>query len=188
MADADRLTLSLSSGGDVVIKLRPDLAPGHVAADHRTRQQRLLRRRRVPPGDPGLHGAGRRSDRHRHQRVGPAQPQGRIQPRTARSRHRFDGAHPESGQRQQPVLHLLRRRRASSTANTRCGARSRAAWSMSTRCPSASRRASRARSSRRRYPGLKKVALVTGASAGLGVEFARQLVEARAPAGARGAP
>ena len=30
MADGDRLTLSLSSGGDVVIKLRPDLAPGHV--------------------------------------------------------------------------------------------------------------------------------------------------------------
>ena len=27
MADADRLTLSLSTGGDVVIKLRPDLAP-----------------------------------------------------------------------------------------------------------------------------------------------------------------
>ena len=30
MADAERLTFSLSSGGDVVIKLRPDLAPGHV--------------------------------------------------------------------------------------------------------------------------------------------------------------
>ena len=30
MADADRLTFNLSSGGDVVIKLRPDLAPGHV--------------------------------------------------------------------------------------------------------------------------------------------------------------
>jgi peptidylprolyl isomerase len=30
MADADRLTLKLSSGGDVVIKLRQDLAPGHV--------------------------------------------------------------------------------------------------------------------------------------------------------------
>ena len=27
---ADTLTLSLSTGGDVVIKLRPDLAPGHV--------------------------------------------------------------------------------------------------------------------------------------------------------------
>ena len=31
MADADRLTLSLSTGGDVVIKLRADLAPNHVA-------------------------------------------------------------------------------------------------------------------------------------------------------------
>ena len=30
MADGERLTLSLSSGGDVVIKLSPDLAPGHV--------------------------------------------------------------------------------------------------------------------------------------------------------------
>ena len=31
MADAAQtLTLTLSSGGDVVIKLRPDLAPGHV--------------------------------------------------------------------------------------------------------------------------------------------------------------
>jgi peptidylprolyl isomerase len=30
MADADRLTLSLSTGGNVVIKLRADLAPDHV--------------------------------------------------------------------------------------------------------------------------------------------------------------
>ena len=30
MADANRLTFNLSTGGDVVIKLRPDLAPGHV--------------------------------------------------------------------------------------------------------------------------------------------------------------
>jgi len=30
MANGDRLTLNLSTGGDVVIKLRPDLAPGHV--------------------------------------------------------------------------------------------------------------------------------------------------------------
>ena len=30
MAEANTLTLTLSSGGDVVIKLRPDLAPGHV--------------------------------------------------------------------------------------------------------------------------------------------------------------
>ena len=30
MADAQTLTLTLDSGGDVVIRLRPDLAPGHV--------------------------------------------------------------------------------------------------------------------------------------------------------------
>ena len=30
MADAKTLTLTLSTGGDVVIRLRPDLAPGHV--------------------------------------------------------------------------------------------------------------------------------------------------------------
>ncbi len=30
MADAETLTLTLSSGGDVVIRLRPDVAPGHV--------------------------------------------------------------------------------------------------------------------------------------------------------------
>jgi len=30
MADDARLTFTLSTGGDVVIKLRPDLAPGHV--------------------------------------------------------------------------------------------------------------------------------------------------------------
>jgi len=30
MADATTLTLTLSTGGDVVIRLRPDLAPGHV--------------------------------------------------------------------------------------------------------------------------------------------------------------
>ena len=30
MAEAERLTFTLSSGGDVVIRLRPDLAPGHV--------------------------------------------------------------------------------------------------------------------------------------------------------------
>jgi peptidylprolyl isomerase len=30
MADYERLNLSLSSGGDVVIKFRPDIAPAHV--------------------------------------------------------------------------------------------------------------------------------------------------------------
>ena len=30
MAEAETLTLTLSTGGDVVIRLRPDVAPGHV--------------------------------------------------------------------------------------------------------------------------------------------------------------
>ena len=30
MTDADRLHLQLSTGGEVVIRLRPDLAPNHV--------------------------------------------------------------------------------------------------------------------------------------------------------------
>ena len=46
---------------------------------------------------------------------------------------------------------------------------------MSTRCRSASRRPTRARSSKPRSPNGRTVALITGASAGLGVEFARQL-------------
>ena len=78
MADADRLTFTLSSGGDVVIKLRPDLAPGHVERITELATRRLLRRGDVPPRHPRLHGPGRRSDRHRHERLRQAQPQGRV--------------------------------------------------------------------------------------------------------------
>ena len=157
MADGDRLTFNLSTGGDVVIKLRPDLAPGHVAAHHRARQQRLLRRRGVPPRDPRLHGPGRRPD------AAPA-PAARDLPNLkaefSSEPHvrgsRLDGAHVRPGQRQQPVLHRASTTPASSTASTPSGARSRAAWNMSTRSPSASRRASPARSSRRRCPELEE--------------------------------
>ncbi len=45
MADADTLTFNLSTGGDVVIKLRPDLAPGHVERITEPGQGRFLRRR-----------------------------------------------------------------------------------------------------------------------------------------------
>ncbi|KAI6170554.1 Peptidyl-prolyl cis-trans isomerase [Aphelenchoides bicaudatus] len=38
-------------------------------AHHEPRERRLLRRRRFPPRDPRFHGAGRRSDGHRHGRV-----------------------------------------------------------------------------------------------------------------------
>ena len=85
MADANTLTLTLSSGGDVVIKLRPDLAPGHVERITDAGPRRLLRRRRVPPRHPRLHGAGRRPDRHRHGRQQASRPQGRVQQRAATS-------------------------------------------------------------------------------------------------------
>ena len=80
MADTpETLTLTLSTAAATSsIKLRPDLAPRPCRADRRARQRRLLRRRRVPPRHPRLHGAGRRSDRHRHARLGQAQPAGRI--------------------------------------------------------------------------------------------------------------
>ena len=56
--------------GRVVIEMRPDLAPDHVA------QIKALARRgfydgvAVSPGHRRLHGADRRPDRHRHRRLG----------------------------------------------------------------------------------------------------------------------
>ncbi len=54
--------------GRVVIQLLPDLAPKHVERVKHAGPQGLLRRHAVPPRDRGLHGAGRRPDRHRHGR------------------------------------------------------------------------------------------------------------------------
>ena len=48
--------------------------------------------------------------RHRHRRLEISKPAGRVQRRAACARHRLDGARAEPEQRQQPVLHLLRRR------------------------------------------------------------------------------
>ena len=112
MADADRLTFTLSTGGDVVIKLRPDLAPGHVERITELASSGFYDGVAVPPRDPRLHGPGRRPDRHRHQRLGPAQPQGRIlaASRTSAAPCSMARTH-DPEQRQQPVLHLLRRRR-----------------------------------------------------------------------------
>ena len=63
MADDDRLVLNLSSGGDVVIKLRPDLAPEHVERISReTENSGFYDDVEVPSRDPGLHGPGRRPE------------------------------------------------------------------------------------------------------------------------------
>ena len=61
-------------------------------AHHRARQQRLLRRRRVPPRDPRLHGAGRRSDRHRHHGSDLPNLKAEFSARAAQARRRLDGA------------------------------------------------------------------------------------------------
>jgi len=85
MADNDRLVFNLSSGGDVVIKLRPDLAPGHVERIKSLTESGfydgVLFHRVIP-----VHGAGRRPDRPRHRRLRTPGPQGRVQQRAARPR------------------------------------------------------------------------------------------------------
>ena len=74
-ADVDfkgsKLTWKLETNvGDITIRLMPDVAPMHVTSFDLPDAPRLLRRPDVPPRDPGLHGAGRRSARRRHRRPG----------------------------------------------------------------------------------------------------------------------
>ena len=111
MADADRLTLSLSTGGDVVIKLRPDLAPGHVERITELANSGFYDDVVFHRVIPGFMAQGGDPTGTGYQWLGSAQPQGGILQRAARPRGRVDGAHAEPRQRQQPVLHLLRRRR-----------------------------------------------------------------------------
>ena len=152
MADANTLTLTLSSGGDVVIKLRPDLAPGHVERIADLAKEgfydgvvfhRVIPGFMAQGGDPTGTGMG-----------GSKLPdlKAEFNERAARPRHLLDGARPEPRTAPTASSSSASTTRASSTTNIPSGARSRAAWSMSMRCPSASRRASRARSSRRRSP------------------------------------
>ena len=152
MADADKLTFNLSTGGDVVIKLRPDLAPGHVQRITDLAKEgfydgvvfhRVIPGFMAQGGDPTGSGMG-----------GSQLPDLKAE---------FSGARTSAA----PARWRARRTRtaptassssasttpASSTINIPSGARSRAAWSMSMPSRSASRRASRARSSRRRSAG-----------------------------------
>ena len=183
MADElNTLVLNLDSGGDVVIKLRPDLAPGHVERITELASEgfydgvvfhRVIPGFMAQGGDPTGTGMG-----------GSDKPdlKAEFSARAARPRHLLDGALAEPEQRQQPVLHLLRRRPLPRQPVHGLGRGRRAAWSMSTRCPRASRRASPGKIVKACAEGLKSRVserapgspLITGASAGLGVEFARQ--------------
>ena len=109
--------------GKVVIALRPDLAPKHVERIKTLAREgfydgivfhRVIDGFMAQTGCPKGTGTGGSKL---------SQPAGRVQRRAARARRVLDGALAEPQQRQQPVLHLLRRRLASSTSSTRCGAR-----------------------------------------------------------------
>jgi peptidylprolyl isomerase len=149
MADEQNiLVLSLDSGGDVVIKLRPDLAPQHVARIKELAQEgfydgvvfhRVIDGFMAQGGDPTGSGMGG-SDRPDLPAEFSREPHVRGTASMARSNN------PNSANSQ---FFICFDDAASSTANIRSGARWWKGWSMSTPCPRASRRASRARSSRR---------------------------------------
>ncbi len=93
--------------GRVVIAMRPDLAPGHVARIKELVNEgfydgivfhRVIDGFMAQTGCPQGTGTGG---------FGP-EAQGRIQQRAACARHGVDGARGQSGFRRQPVLHLLR--------------------------------------------------------------------------------
>ena len=71
--------------------------------------RRLLRRCDLPPGNPRLHGPGRRSDRHRDERTGLHDP-GRVQPAETPRQRRcpVHGEHRKPEQRRRTVVHHLR--------------------------------------------------------------------------------
>ena len=71
------LILELSTGR-VVIEMRPDLAPRHVARIKELVREGFLRRHRLPSGHRRLHGPGRRPDGDRPRRLGQGRPSGGV--------------------------------------------------------------------------------------------------------------
>ena len=117
--DPENTLIMETTKGKVVIALRPDLAPKHVERIKKLAREgfydgivfhRVIDGFMAQSGCP--HGTGTGGSKL-------SQPAGRVQRRAARARRVLDGALAEPQQRQQPVLHLLRRRHASSTSSTR---------------------------------------------------------------------
>ena len=90
------LNLELSTGS-VTIKLRPDLAPGHVARIKELAREGFYDGVVFHRVIPGFMAQG-----------GEAEPGGGIQSRAACPRRVLHGPQPEPQLGQQPVLHLLR--------------------------------------------------------------------------------
>ena len=139
------LTLTLETG-DVVIKLRPDLAPGHVAHIAELANEGFyngLTFHRVIPGfmaqggcpnGTGMGGSKKPNLKAEFSK----QPHVRGVASMARSSNP-DSANSASSSSASTMP-------ASSTTSTPSGAKSPRAWSISTRCPRVSRRVRRARS------------------------------------------
>ena len=171
-------TLTLRHGGDVVIKLRPDLAPGHVERITELANEgfydgvvfhRVIPGFMAQGGDPTGTGIG-----------GSDKPdlKAEFSARAARARHRLDGA-------------LARTRTAPTASSSSASTIARFLDGQYTvwgevdegmehvdalpkgEPPREPGKIVKATCGERRR--VKKVALITGASAGLGVEFARQL-------------
>ena len=108
--------------GNVVIEMRPDLAPGHVARIKELVREgfydgivfhRVIDGFMAQTGCPQGTGTGGSGKKLKAEFNDEPHVRGTV----------LDGARAEPGFRRQPVLHLLRRRAASSTASTRSGAR-----------------------------------------------------------------
>ena len=145
MSDDERLVFNLSSGGDVVIKLRPDLAPGHVDRIKELTKSgfydgvpfhRVIPGFMAQGGDPTGRGTGG-SDLPNLKAEFSSEPHVRGVCSMARTQD------PNSANSQFFICFDDARFLDNST---RSGVRSRAAWSMSTRFRRASRRRTRARS------------------------------------------
>ena len=107
----------------VTIQMRPDVAPRAMSSgSRRSCGSDFYDGTDVPPRHRRLHGAGRRSDRHRHRRIEAAQPQGRVQRRCRTSAGAVAMARarsPDSANSQFFIVPATRRCR--STELYRCG-------------------------------------------------------------------
>ena len=123
-ADSDTLVIE-TKHGKVLIKLRPDLAPKHVERVKTLAKEgfydgqkfhRVIGGFMAQTGDPSGTGTGGSNY--------PDLP-AEFSQEPYQARHRRRGAHRRPQQRQQPVLHLLRRQRLlePQPASTRSGAR-----------------------------------------------------------------